>query len=389
MFEPNQKAALDALHDFLPRAGREYTSSRNYDYGTDRRQNVSVLSPWVRVRLLPEWTIIREVLKQHSSSAASKFVDEVCWRTYWKGWLQQHPSVWDDYLAELETARREYGDDTDYEKALAGETGIECFDTWTQELIDTGYLHNHARMWYASIWIHTLKLPWVLGAAFFLKHLYDGDPASNTLSWRWVAGLHTQGKTYLARPDNIKKYTDGRFRPEQSELAREPLDLAADYTKPDKMPIAELPLLPKAGWIGLLVQDDDLSALDWLAEKVKPVATCGLFAEAAYREHDIAPTVADFRRDCLASALPGSAELFSKVEEVVDWAQNHQLETVVLAEPAVGLWNTITPELRERLEAKGIALNFGRHWWDAHFFPQAGAGFFKLKKAIPGAIEQL
>ncbi len=67
----------------------------------------------------------------------------------------------------------------------------------------TGYLHNHARMWFASIWIFTLRLPWELGADFFLRHLLDGDPASNTLSWRWVGGMQTMGKTYLARADNI------------------------------------------------------------------------------------------------------------------------------------------------------------------------------------------
>jgi deoxyribodipyrimidine photo-lyase len=65
-----------------------------------------------------------------------------------------------------------------------------------QELVETGYLHNHARMWFASIWIFTLRLPWELGADFFLRHLLDGDAASNTLSWRWVAGLHTKGKHY-------------------------------------------------------------------------------------------------------------------------------------------------------------------------------------------------
>ena len=71
-------------------------------------------------------------------------------------------------------------------------------------------MHNHARLWFASIWIFTLKLPWELGAAFFLEHLHDGDPASNTLSWRWVAGLHTKGKNYVASADNIEKFTDGK-----------------------------------------------------------------------------------------------------------------------------------------------------------------------------------
>ena len=66
-------------------------------------------------------------------------------------------------------------------------------------------------MWFASIWIFTLELPWQLGAEFFMQHLYDGDSASNTLGWRWVAGIQTQGKHYLASEWNIKKFTNNRF----------------------------------------------------------------------------------------------------------------------------------------------------------------------------------
>ena len=60
-------------------------------------------------------------------------------------------------------------------------------------------MHNHVRMWFASIWIFTLNLPWQLGADFFMQHLLDGDPASNTLSWRWVAGIPVS-YTHLTLP---------------------------------------------------------------------------------------------------------------------------------------------------------------------------------------------
>ena len=67
-------------------------------------------------------------------------------------------------------------------------------------------------MLFASIWIFTLKLPWQKGAEFFMRHLYDGDAASNTLSWRWVAGIQTKGKNYLAKSWNISKFTNGKYQ---------------------------------------------------------------------------------------------------------------------------------------------------------------------------------
>ena len=95
-----------------------------------------------------------------------------------------------------------------YEKAIEGRTELTFFNDWVDEIKKNGYLHNHVRMWFASIWIFTLNLPWQLGANFFMEHLLDGDPASNTLSWRWVAGIQTKGKNYLARKSNITKYSN-------------------------------------------------------------------------------------------------------------------------------------------------------------------------------------
>ena len=133
------------------------------------------------------------------------------WRIYWKGWLELRPDVWSDYLITLKTHREKYKNNKNYLNAMKGNTNIQCYDDWVKELKETNYLHNHARMWFASIWIFTLDLPWELGAEFFLKHLYDGDSASNTLGWRWVAGIQTPGKHYLASEWNIKKFTNNRY----------------------------------------------------------------------------------------------------------------------------------------------------------------------------------
>ena len=216
-FPASRTAGLARLHDFLPHAGRDYARARNYDHGPDARGNVSGLSPYLRHRLLTEREVVSAVLAQHSPQQAEKFIQEVFWRSYWKGWLELRPSAWHDYQSELEASLEELDRDTElarrYRDAIAGRTGIDCFDAWAGELCEHAYLHNHARMWFASIWIFTLGLPWQLGADFFMQQLLDGDPASNTLSWRWVAGLQTRGKHYLARAENIRRYTANRFDP--------------------------------------------------------------------------------------------------------------------------------------------------------------------------------
>ena len=179
-----RQAGLDQLKAFIPHAGANYAKRRNYDFGPGQHSAVSQLSPYIRHRLIREDEVLRAVLDQHSSQNAEKFIQEVFWRTYWKGWLEMRPSVWGAYWAELALAwdqvQTQSGLRSEWEAACKGETGIECFDAWARELAQTGYLHNHSRMWFASIWIFTLRLPWALGADFFLRHLLDGDPASNT-----------------------------------------------------------------------------------------------------------------------------------------------------------------------------------------------------------------
>jgi len=200
-----EKANQEKL-DFIQKGLKDYSSQRNYDFGPQSRENVSNLSKYISHRVINEYDLIREILSEYNLQKVDKFIQEVFWRVYWKGWLEHRPQVWKDFI----DSSPNYSE-TDYRKAIIGETGIECFDDWVKEIKTENYLHNHTRMWFASIWIFTLNLPWELGARFFMKHLFDGDAASNTLSWRWVAGIQTQGKNYLARESNIRKFTNQRY----------------------------------------------------------------------------------------------------------------------------------------------------------------------------------
>ena len=212
MFEASRAKAIDKLNNFVEKNLTDYSKLRNFDFGPDNRSNISCLSPYITHGALNELEVIDKSLKKFSFSKNEKFIQEVLWRVYWKGWLELRPNVWTDYLQELGETRNEFKDDQSYKEAIEGKTNIECFNQWVNELKENNYLHNHTRMWFASIWIFTLELPWQLGAEFFMKHLYDGDAASNTLGWRWVAGVQTQGKHYLASEWNINKFTNNRFK---------------------------------------------------------------------------------------------------------------------------------------------------------------------------------
>ena len=212
IFETSRAKAVDQLNNFIEQNLTDYSKLRNFDFGPDNRSNISCLSPYITHGIINELEVIDKSLKKFSFAKNEKFIQEVMWRVYWKGWLELRPNVWSDYLIELGKIKDEFKNNQSYLDAIEGKTNVDCFNQWVIELKQSNYLHNHTRMWFASIWIFTLELPWQLGAEFFMQHLYDGDTASNTLGWRWVAGVQTQGKHYLASEWNINKFTNDRFK---------------------------------------------------------------------------------------------------------------------------------------------------------------------------------
>jgi deoxyribodipyrimidine photo-lyase len=399
-FEPTRAAGLARLHDFLPRAGRAYAADRNSDLGPENRANVSTLSPYLRHRLVTEAEVLEAVLGRFSLSTAEKFVHEVYWRTYWKGWLETRPAVWRAYQHGVVAATGQLNNSGGlagrYEKAVSGRTGIEGFDAWAGELVTTGYMHNHARMWFASIWIFTLRLPWELGADFFYRHLLDGDPASNTLSWRWVAGLHTRGKTYLARADNIASYTAGRFRPTGLARTAEPLD---------EPPLAEQRAVPKAaqGWpegrFCLLLGEDDLHP-----ESLSGDAPGGLAAIATAHALPgrsplpVSEPVRRFTLGALENGLARAADHFGapaqhlgpmEAETLVAWTKAAGAAHIVAPYAPVGPCASALAACEPALKAAGITLVRLRRNFDTQAWPHCTRGFFALKAKIPDLLETM
>ena len=207
-FEISRDGALKRLDAFINSELVNYSFKRNFDLGPDNKSNVSCLSPYISHRLITEYEVAKIVLSKFPYQKVEKYIQEIFWRVYWKGWLELRPQVWTDFTEDLKSIE----EDKNYQIAVSGKTEIQCFNDWVNELKENNYLHNHTRMWFASIWIFTLNLPWQKGAEFFMKYLYDGDAASNTLSWRWVAGLQTKGKHYVAQSWNISKFTNNKYK---------------------------------------------------------------------------------------------------------------------------------------------------------------------------------
>jgi deoxyribodipyrimidine photo-lyase len=391
---------LIRLQAFAPAMGRRYASGRNYDHGPGKHAAVSMLSPWIRRRLVTETEVIAAALAAHGQEPAEKFIEEVIWRSYFKGWMERRPQVWDSYrkgllddLADLERDRRLR---RDVSRAEAGETGLDCFDAWAQELADTGYLHNHARMWFASIWIFTLGLPWRLGANFFYRHLIDGDPASNTLGWRWVAGLHTRGKPYRAQAWNITTFTGQRFAPRDSDLAKVVAGLEA--TEPDGLP----PLLPLRAVAtpqpgrptGLLITEEDCRIEDFALDGLDIRAAATLAASHLRSPLPVADAVAQFEDVALADAATRARSTAAALRAdnpvaLARWATAAAVTQIVTPYvPRGPLYDWLT-EATPALVAQGIVLAEWRRDWDCAIWPHATAGFFAVKQQIPRILKQM
>jgi deoxyribodipyrimidine photo-lyase len=375
--------ARQALQTFIERGLKDYDQLRNYDLGPGDRSNVSHLSKYIQRRILTEKDVIDTCLRIYPKEKIFKYIQEVYWRTYWKGWLEMRPQVWDQYLIDLTQLEKEWEGHPKLKTALDARTGIECFDSWVRELEETGYLHNHARMWFASIWIFTLKLPWQLGAAYFFRHLLDSDAASNTLSWRWVAGLQTKGKFYLATADNIEKFTRSRFpRTKNLEIHARPIEEAISLEASE---IPKLPSEPKPahGHKALWIHPDDLSVGSLYKNSLEQISLVFSFqTESILQKYRFSKQYCEFTTKAIQESLSSFAcpyaELSSETE-LLRQLEAHQIQTVTYVKPFVGPWREIENLILNSSAHPKEAL---RRSWDTELFPLAKKGFFPFMEAL-------
>lgn len=400
-FAATREDALRQLDAFIPFAGR-YARDRNHVL--PGHTNVSRLSPAIRHRLILEFESAEAPLRRYAASTVEKFTQEVYWRRYWKSWLSLRPQVWTDYLDQLAALQNDPSMKATRARAAlceAGESPIAIMNHFARELMATGYLHNHARMWFAGWWIHIERLPWQLGADFFLRHLLDGDPASNTLSWRWVAGLQTPGKTYLPRRSNLEKYLPPdvlKTHHQGLELLENPQALILPTEERPTITRPTLPTTPsmREGRIGIWIHEEDLFI------EQSPLASLHPRTIIATRD----PTTwkrlryPKIKNTWLETAIHDSAKRASNAfgievevsgdasvtKALLRWATEHQLQQITAMRPEIGPLHDQLDHLQAELSIAGIELVLFDRPEDIALRPLATGGFFsfweKMQKSM-------
>ena len=372
-FEISRNGALKKLDNFINTELPNYNFKRNFDLGPEDKSNVSCLSPYISHRLITEYEVAKIVLAKFPYQKVEKYIQEIFWRVYWKGWLELRPQVWSDFTEDLKALK----EDDNYKKAINGETQIKCFNDWVNELKENNYLHNHTRMWFASIWIFTLNLPWQKGAEFFLKHLFDGDAASNTLSWRWVAGLQTKGKHYVAQAWNISKFTNNKYQNVKLNENALPLTDKREY----KLSPINLDYDDNANE-NLLVFENELNLENHKLKNYKNIYLILLTNEV--RKIKLEKKVLDFKTQIINDQkkrldqikVINETELQSSAKETISFDVIH---------PSIGENYSYLNSLRKKLNLK---LNFILNEEDKFSWQFSNKGYFNFKNNIPNILSK-
>ena len=367
MFSKSKSKLIESIKQFSDTQILSYSLDRNFDYGIPHN-NVSRLSPYLRRRFISEYEVLKIILNKHKYENIEKFIEEIFWRTYWKGWLETHPYVYKEYKLKH------------YDQIIPTKTGIKCFDHWKDELIETGYLHNHSRMWFASIWIFTLKYSWESGANFFKNNLIDWCPASNTLGWRWVAGIQTIGKPYIARAENIKHFTGNRFYP-KGQL-HEDVTLSSIVSSHQKAIDINFPkenLITETDNLGIVLNNNDLTLNQEFKDLNINYHTC------LFKLKNGNPLINKFENDIFEDIINNNnqIELVETIENLLRWIELKKIRNLILPYETVGNEIFKNSSFLNQLSDKKVTYQFYAREWDTNAFSYAKKGFFNFKKNIP------
>ena len=194
----SRQDALEKFNSFNPSL---YAKTRNFLNG-----QISRLSAHIKYGIISNKEIYEHIRDKYTFNESEKFIQELAWRDFWRSYAYHHPDqLWTD-VEEYKTGfqAHEYQDDLP-EDITSAKTPTQVINVFINQLLTTGYLHNHSRMYLASYIVHFRRVKWQAGAKFFLSHLLDGDIASNNFSWQWIASTFA-GKPYIFNLENVHKY---------------------------------------------------------------------------------------------------------------------------------------------------------------------------------------
>jgi deoxyribodipyrimidine photo-lyase len=220
-FPTDYKSILERIENINP---LKYARTRNYLDG-----EVTYLSPYISRGVISVKTVLDIVLKNDFKLyQIEKFVQELCWREYW-----QH--IWqakgDDILKDLKHEQPSVLHHKIPTAIIEHNTSIDALDLYIEQLYEQGYMHNHVRMYVASLACNVAKSHWLQPARWLYYHLLDGDVGSNHISWQWVAGS-ASSKKYYCNQDNINKYTGSK---QQNTFLDKSYEEIISMPVPDKM----------------------------------------------------------------------------------------------------------------------------------------------------------
>ena len=192
-FTTNYAEILQQIENIDPIS---YSRSRNFLNG-----KVTMLSPYLTHGVISLNQIKSSILTKYKYSQVEKLIFELAWKEYFlRVWESKKDEIWTDLKQPQDCNNKQIPTGI-----LKAKTGIGAIDNSIIELYKTGYMHNHARMWTASITTNIAHCHWKIPSQWMYYHLLDGDLASNTLSWQWIAGSFSS-KKYFANQENINKY---------------------------------------------------------------------------------------------------------------------------------------------------------------------------------------
>lgn len=220
-FPTNYKSILQRINAVDP---QQYAKTRNFIDGA-----ITGLSPYISRGVISLRQVRSAVLANgYKAYQLEKFLQELTWREYWQRvWWQ----LGDDIFTGIKKEQENVAHRRMIANIASAATGIEAIDTQIQALYNTGYMHNHARMYVAAIACNLGQAHWLQPSRWMYYHLLDGDIASNSLSWQWVAGSFSS-KKYIATQENVNKYLHSK---QQGTFLDKPYETIFDQPIPEAL----------------------------------------------------------------------------------------------------------------------------------------------------------